>query len=70
LELIQTKTDITLAEICAKLCKRGVRVSLWTVWSFYGRRNFSFKKNRLRQRTRSARRGGGPRPLAKPSEAA
>lgn len=70
LELIETKTDITLEEIRTKLRKRGVRVSLWTVWSFYDRHDFSFKKKRLRQRAGSARRSGRPRTLAKPAKAA
>lgn len=70
LEMIQTKTDITLDEIRAKLRKRGVRVSLWTVWSFYDRHDFSFKKKRLRQRAGSVRRGGRARALAKRTKAA
>ena len=70
LELIQTQTDITLEEIRAKLGKRGVRVSLWTVWSFYDRHDFSFKKKRLRQRAGSPRRGRRPRALAKRAKAA
>lgn len=57
LELVKEKSDITLAEIGAKLAKRGVRVSLSTIWSFYDRRKLSFKKKRLRQRTGPARRG-------------
>lgn len=70
LEVIQTRTDITLVEICAKLAKRGVQVSLWTVWSFYDRHDISFKKNRLRQRTGSSRRGPGPRALARRAKSA
>lgn len=64
LALVEVKTDITLAEIRAKLGKRGVRVSLWTVWSFFDRHDFSFKKKRVRQRAGSRRRGGRPRALA------
>jgi transposase len=70
LALIQSKTDITLEEIRAKLEKRGVRVSLWTIWSFYDRHDFSFKKKRFRQRAGSARRGGRPRTLAKRAKTA
>lgn len=70
LELIADKTDATLEEIRAKLKKRGVRVSLWTVWSFYDRHDFSFKKKRVRQRAGSRRRGGRPRALASRSRAA
>ena len=58
LEVIDTKTDLTLEEIRAQLKKRGVRVSLWTVWSFYDRHEISFKKKRLRQRTGPRRRRG------------
>jgi transposase len=63
LDLIDAKPDITLAEICAKLKKRGVRVSLWTIWSFYDRQDVSFKKKRLRLRAGSRRRGRRPRAL-------
>jgi transposase len=70
LELIEAKTDITLEEIRARLSKRGVRVSLWTVWSFYDRQDFSFKKKRLRQRAGSTRRGDRAHPLAKRTKAA
>jgi len=59
LEVIETKTDLTLEEIRAQLKKRGVRVSLWTVWSFYDRHDISFKKKRLRQRAGPRRRRGG-----------
>jgi transposase len=70
MQLMREKPDITLAEISAKLAKRGVGVSLSTIWTFYDRHGFSFKKKRLRQRTGSSRRGGGPRTLAKRSKAA
>lgn len=70
LELIDSKSDLTLAEIRAKLKKRGVRVSLWTVWSFYERQDVSFKKKRLRLRAGSRRRGSRPRALENRSKAA
>jgi len=70
LELIETKSDLTLEEIRAKLKTHGVRVSLWTVWSFFDRRDVSFKKKRLRQRTGPRRRGHSPRMLARQSKAA
>lgn len=69
LEVIETKTDLTLEEIRAQLKKRGVRVSLWTVWSFYGRHNISFKKKRLRQRTGPRRRRGGTAGLERHAKA-
>jgi transposase len=70
MDLVKDKPDITLAEINAKLSRRGVRVSLSTIWSFYDRHDFSFKKKRLRQRAGSSRRGGRPRTLAKRAKAA
>ena len=70
LALIEDKSDLTLEEIRARLKKRGVRVSLWTVWSFYDRQEISFKKNRLRQRAGSRRRGHRARGLERQSRAA
>jgi len=70
LELIDSKSDLTLAEIRSKLKKRGVRVSLWTIWSFYDRQDVSFKKKRLRLRTGSRRRGSRSRTLEYRSKAA
>jgi len=57
LELIDAKPDLTLEEVRTELKKRGVRVSVWTVWSFCERSDLSFKKNRVRQRTGPRRRG-------------
>lgn len=70
LELVKEKSDITLAEISTKLAKRGVRVSLSTIWNFYDRHDFSFKKKRLRQRAGSARRGSRSRALGRRAKAA
>lgn len=70
LELVTAKPDMTLEEIRARLRKRGVVVSLWTVWSFYERSRMSFKKNRIRQRAGSRRRGRRPRALESQSSAA
>jgi transposase len=70
LELIETKPDLTLEEIRARLRKRGTVVSLWTVWSFYDRNRMSFKKNRVCQRTGSRRRSRGTRIVENQSSAA
>ncbi len=70
LELVETKSDLTLEEIRARLRKRGVVVSLWTVWSFYERSQMSFKKNRVRQRAGSRRRGRRTRAVERQSKAA
>jgi transposase len=69
LEVIETKSDLTLEEIRAQLKKRGVRVSLWTVWSFYDRHDISFKKKRLRQRAGPRRRRGGTARLERHAKA-
>jgi transposase len=70
LEVIEAKTDLTLEEIRARLKRRGVCVSLWTVWSFYDRHDISFKKKRLRQRAGSGRRRGGAAALERRAKAA
>jgi transposase len=70
LELIETQHDLTLSEIRLRLKKRGVRVSLWTVWSFYERQKVSFKKNGVRQRAGSYRRSRRSRAVESQSGAA
>jgi transposase len=70
LELVDAQPDLTLEEICTRLKKRGVRVCVWTVWNFYDRSDMSFKKNSVRQRAGSRRRGRGARSLEKQSSAA
>jgi transposase len=44
LDLIDTRSDITLEEVGALRRERGGGVSIATVWSFYVRRGISFKK--------------------------
>jgi transposase len=56
--------DLTLEELRAELRARGVVVGYGTVWRFFAGEEFSFKKNRARQRTRPARRGPQACPLA------
>lgn len=70
MDLVKKKPDITLAEIAAKLARRGVRVSLSTIWNFYDRHDFSFKKKHIRQRAGSSRRGSSPRALGSCTKAA
>jgi transposase len=52
LGLLESKPDITLAEIEAVLAERGVLVSGSSIWRFFDRRKITFKKNR---RTRTSR---------------
>lgn len=61
LEVIRQQDDITLEEIRALLCERGIVVSLTTIWSFYDRNGISFKKKPVRQRTGPPGRGGRAR---------
>ena len=70
LERIEEKSDLTLEEIRAELRKRGVSVSIGTVWNFFARRKISFKKNSLRHRARPRRRGRGPHRMERGSSTA
>lgn len=46
LGLIESKPDITLAEIEAALADRGVLVSSTSIWRFFDRRGITLKKSR------------------------
>ena len=48
LKLVEDNADLTLEEIRALLEKTGVRVSLWTIWSFLNRRGIRLKRTRTR----------------------
>ena len=54
LGLLESKPDITLAEIEAGLAERGVLVSSTSVWRFFDRRKITLKKSR---RTRTSKAG-------------
>lgn len=49
--------ELTLRGLQQDLSDRGVAVSYGAVWAFVHAEGLSFKKNRIRQRTGSARRG-------------
>lgn len=54
--LVNDRPDITLVEITEHLEQEcNLRVAPSTVWRFFDRHGVTFKKNRTRQRTRSAR---------------
>ncbi len=57
--------DVTLTALLLELRERGVKVSLYAVWSFFKREGLTVKKNAARRRARSAGRG----PQASPVEA-
>jgi len=48
--------EFTLRGLVAELAERGVKVDYRSVWNFVHDEKLSFKKNRGRQRARSARR--------------
>ena len=54
LERIAAVPDLTLEEIRAELAERGKPVGYGTVWRFFDAEGISFKKNRARQRARTA----------------
>lgn len=67
LELVAAEPDLTLAEIQRRLAGRGLRIGLGSIWRFFEREGVSFKKNRARQRTGSARRRQATAALEKAS---
>jgi transposase len=70
LKLVKDKDDLTLEEIRLRLARRGIRVAVSTIWSFYDRHKISFKKNRVRQRAGSPGRGRRTRSLESRSRTA
>jgi transposase len=57
------KSDLTLRALVAELGERGVVTSYGSVWRVVHDAGISFKKNAVRQRTRSPRRGAKTRAL-------
>ena len=55
LGLVEKQADISLSEIVESLgSERAVSVCPSTVWYFFNKRGYSFKKNRARRRARAA----------------
>ncbi len=50
---IAEKPDLTLRGLVAELCERGTPASYGAVWRLFNHEGITFKKNRIRQRTRS-----------------
>jgi transposase len=48
---VAAEPDLTLEEIRAELGARGIQVGYGTVWRFFRREGYSFKKNGSRRRT-------------------
>jgi putative transposase len=53
----------TLRGLVVELAERGLKVDYRSVWEFVHAEKLSFKKNRTRQRTGSARRGAATNPV-------
>jgi transposase len=50
---VAAEPDLTLEELRAELKDRGVQVGYGTVWRFFEREDYRFKKNGARGRTRT-----------------
>jgi transposase len=59
LGLIAAEPDLTLEEVRARLCERGVTTAASSIWRFFDRRGISFKKNAACQRAGAGRRRRG-----------
>ena len=55
LELVDAKSDITLAAIRAELAEAGVPAGIGTLWRFFERRRMTWKKRRRAPPSRTAR---------------
>ena len=64
---LEEKPDITLRALVAELHGRGVRASYGSVWRLLDDEGISFKKKRVRQRTRAAGRGAPTGAVETPS---
>jgi transposase len=51
--------DLTLAEICERLAKQGIRIKVPALWHQLDKWNLTLKKNPARQRARTSRRATG-----------
>ena len=61
---IAAKPDLTLRGLLSELEARGVRISYYTIWYFFEREGYTFKKKPARQRTRAPGRGAPARAVA------
>jgi transposase len=55
LDLLEQKSDITLAEIRAELAQAGVAAGITTIWRFFRRNRITRKKRQRMPRSRTAR---------------
>ena len=65
IDRLEEKPDLTLHALLDELRDRDVVVSCDTLWRFLKREEITFKKNFVRRRAGSPRRGAPPRPLEK-----
>ena len=55
LDLLEQKSDITLAEIQAELARAGVSAGIGTIWRFFDRHRITRKKRRRMPPSKTAR---------------
>jgi transposase len=55
---IEAEVDVTLAELCARLGKRGIMIKVPALWHQLNKWKLTFKKNSTRQRAVARRRPG------------
>ena len=67
LERLACEPHVTLRALSAELAGRGIVACHVSIWRVLKEAGFSFKKNAVRKRARSARRGSAPRPVEKVS---
>ncbi len=60
---LAAEPHLPLRSLQRELADRGIRVSYGAIWRFVHAEGLSFKKNRVRQRAGSSRRGAAPRAL-------
>ena len=63
LERVASQPHVTLRALSAELAERGISACHVSIWRTLKEAGFSFKKNAVRQRARSARHRQAPRPM-------
>jgi transposase len=66
-KMLDERSDLTLAEMKARLSKAGIKVSKSAIDRFLNHLELGYKKNAARQRAGQARRSGRPRPVERRS---
>ena len=64
---ITAQPDLTLAELCARLAERDIRIKPCALWHQLNKWGLSFKTNAARQRASTRGRAGGTRRVDRPA---